>query len=86
ARSGGIAAPIAAHFAWNGSEQLIFGLDPNPGVGPFGSVLDLDLAGAARWGGSAEGLNASVGMTIALLVVLVPLLIAARPAPEVARA
>lgn len=85
ARTGGIVAPIAAHFAWNATEQLVFGLDPNPGVGPFGSIFDLDLSGAARWGGSGEGLNASIGMTMALLVVLVPLLIAARGTAEPAR-
>ncbi|PXA97062.1 CPBP family intramembrane metalloprotease [Nostoc sp. 3335mG] len=86
ARTGGIVAPIATHFAWNATEQLVFGLDPNPGVGPFGSIFDLDLSGAARWGGSGEGLNASIGMTMALLVVLVPLLIAARGTAESARA
>jgi uncharacterized protein len=85
ARTGGIVAPVAAHFAWNAAEQLVFGLDPNPGVGPFGSIFDLDLSGAARWGGSGEGLNASIGMTMALLVVLVPLLIAARGTAEPAR-
>lgn len=85
ARTGGIVAPIAAHFAWNAAEQLVFGLDPNPGVGPFGSIFDLDLSGAARWGGSGEGLNASIGMTMALLVLLAPLLIAARGTAEAAR-
>lgn len=73
AYKGGLTAAIGAHFAWNASEQLLFGLDPNPGVGSFGSLMDLDLAGAAAWGGSDEGLNASVGMTVALLALLVPL-------------
>ncbi|HEX8365209.1 MAG TPA: CPBP family intramembrane glutamic endopeptidase [Allosphingosinicella sp.] len=75
-RTGGIAAPAAAHFAWNAAEDIGLGLVPNPGVGAFGSAFDLDLAGAALWGGSPEGLNASLAMTFALLALLAPLLIA----------
>ncbi|HKH01024.1 MAG TPA: CPBP family intramembrane glutamic endopeptidase [Bradyrhizobium sp.] len=77
ARSGGIAAAVAAHFLWNWTEQLVVGLDPNPGSGSFGSILNLDLVGSSWWGGSAEGLNASVAMTMALAAVLSPLLILA---------
>ena len=73
ARGGGLAAATAAHFAWNATEQLGLGLDPNPGVGSFGSVFDLELAGAPIWGGSDQGLNGSVGMTIALFAIVVPL-------------
>lgn len=73
-RSGGIESAVAAHWAWNASEQLLFGLDPNPGVGGFGAIVDLDLLGSSLWGGSQEGLNASLAMTIALTVVIVPLL------------
>jgi membrane protease YdiL (CAAX protease family) len=80
AERGGLAGAIAAHFAWNGTEQLVLGLDPNPGLGSFGSLLDLELAGPAGWGGSAEGLNASLAMAMALMVVLVPLMILARAA------
>lgn len=79
AHYGGIAAAAGAHFAWNASEQLLLGLDPNPGLGSFGAWLDLELAGVARWGGSDEGLNASVGMTFALLALLAPLWILTRP-------
>ncbi len=75
ARSGGIAGAFAAHFAWNATEQLVLGLDPNPGVGSFGALADLDLVGSPRWGGSGEGLNASWAMAIALCVVLVPILL-----------
>jgi hypothetical protein len=75
ARYGGIAAAVAAHFAWNWAEQLLFGLYPNPGNGSFGSILNLDLAGSAWWGGSDEGLNASIAMTFALAILLAPLLI-----------
>ncbi|UYY57202.1 CPBP family intramembrane glutamic endopeptidase [Sphingomonas sp. S2-65] len=82
ARAGGIAGALAAHFAWNSTEQLVLGLDPNPGVGSFGALFDLDLAGAAAWGGSGEGLNASVAMTVALLVLVVPLAILAHGARD----
>ena len=74
-RSGGILAPIAAHFGWNASEQLIFGLDPNPGIGDFGTLIDWDLTGPSMWGGSAEGLNASVAMTFVMLALIVPLVL-----------
>ncbi len=81
AQGGGLAGAIGAHFAWNGTEQLVLGLDPNPGIGSFGSLFDFDLAGAPIWGGSAEGLNASLAMAMALIVLLVPLaMLARRPA------
>lgn len=79
-RSGGLAAPIAAHFAWNFAEDVGFGLAPNPGIGPFGAVRDLELGGAAFWGGGAEGLNASMGTTIVLVALILPFLARSRPA------
>ena len=78
AYGGGLAGPIAAHFAWNATEQLLLGLDPNPGLGSFGAFLDLELRGAPAWGGGEEGLNASIAMTFALFALIVPLLIMAR--------
>lgn len=72
-RSGGLALPIAAHFAWNWAEMLGLGLTPNPGLGSFGALVDLDVVGPAIWGGSSEGLNASIGMSFALLALLIPL-------------
>lgn len=69
----GIAAAIGVHWAWNGSEQLVYGLDPNTGIGGFGALMDKDLVGAPIWGGSPDGLNGSIGMTFALLAILVPL-------------
>lgn len=69
----GIAGAFAAHFAWNGAEQLVLGLDPNPGIGNFGALLDLELAGAQAWGGSEEGLNASIAMTVILAVIVIAL-------------
>jgi uncharacterized protein len=82
----GLAGPIAAHFAWNGTEQLLLGLDPNPGLGSFGAFLDLELRGPAAWGGSDEGLNASIAMTFALFALIVPLLIMARERKALAAA
>lgn len=73
-RTGGIAAPVAAHFMWNAIEDLGFGLIPNPGVGPFGAVHNVAIGGSAIWGGGPEGLNASIGTTIALLALILPLL------------
>ncbi len=79
-RTGGIVAPIAAHWAWNCVETLALGLSPNPGVGEFGSLIDLDLRGAAMWGGSAAGLNGSVAVSLVLVALTLPLLLW-RPAP-----
>jgi membrane protease YdiL (CAAX protease family) len=74
ARYNGIAAAFGAHFSWNWAEQLVFGLDPNPGAGNFGSIFNFDLVGSPWWGGSNEGLNASIAMTFALATLLVPIL------------
>lgn len=62
----GIAGAVAAHAGWNGAEQLVLGLDPNPGVGGFGAAMNFDLVG------SDEGLNASLAMTAVLLMLLLP--------------
>jgi len=59
-RAGGIALSIGAHFGWNGAEEFLLGITPNPGSGSFGSLLDFDFAGSSWWGGSAEALNASL--------------------------
>lgn len=72
--SGGIVAPIAAHFGWNALEDLGFGLIPNPGVGPFGAIHNVQIVGPTIWGGGTEGLNASIGTTIALVALILPLL------------
>lgn len=70
-RTGSLVAPIAAHFAWNWSEALVLGLDPNPGVGSFGVLFNLDLQGSALWGGSEEGLNSSLAVTFVLLALVI---------------
>lgn len=72
-RSGGLVAPFLAHYAWNAIEDVGLGLVPNPGTGPLGSLTDLDLAGVALWGAHAEGLNASIGTTLVLLALILPL-------------
>lgn len=73
ARGGGIAAAAAAHCAWNATEQLVWGLDPNPGIGSFGAIWNKELVGRAIWGGSPDGLNGSAGMTLAVVAILIPL-------------
>jgi membrane protease YdiL (CAAX protease family) len=73
-RSRGIIAPIAAHFGWNATEDLGLGLVPNPGLGPFGAVHDIEIAGPVMWGGGEEGLNASLGTTLTLVALILPLL------------
>lgn len=73
-RSGGLIAPFLAHYGWNVAEDIGLGLVPNPGVGEFGSLLDQDMIGAALWGGSDEGLNASIAMSVVLVALIVPLL------------
>lgn len=75
---GGIAGALGFHFAWNATEQLVVGVMPNPGVGSFGAMVDLELSGPAIWGGSEKSLNASAAMTVVLLAILVPLVILAR--------
>ncbi|MFS0738572.1 CPBP family intramembrane glutamic endopeptidase [Sphingomonas sp. 1P06PA] len=77
-RGGGIVGAVAAHYSWNMIEGLVLGLDPNPGVGSFGALWDIDLVGNPLWGGSDEGLNASIAMTIVLVALVVPLATRAR--------
>lgn len=79
-RSGGIAAPIAAHLGWTAVEDLLLGLNPNPGVGVFGALRDYDLLGAPLWGGSEAGLAASIGTSAVLVAFTLPLLARRRTA------
>lgn len=81
-RSGGLIAPLLAHFGWNATEDLVAGLVPNPGSSVFGALSDWDLVGHSLWGGSEEGLNTSIGMAVVLVALIVPL--AWRPAPPAA--
>lgn len=69
-RSGGLAAPIAAHFGYNWAEQSIFGLTPNPGVDAMGSIFNFDLSGPAVFSGGTDELNGSIGLTVALGVLV----------------
>jgi membrane protease YdiL (CAAX protease family) len=70
-RSGGIAAPIAAHFGWNWCEAILLGLDVNPGVGTYSAIFNFELEGSVWWGGSEEGLNSSFGVTFVLTALVV---------------
>lgn len=85
-RTGGLAAPVLAHFGWNWAESMWLGLSPNPGVDPYGSILNLDMTGSALWGGSEEGLNASLAVTFVLLALCAPLILWRKPASELAAA
>jgi len=77
-RSGGLLAPFAAHFAWNWAEQSLFGLTPNPGVDPLGSLSDLDLVGPTLLSGGRDELNGAIAATAALLL-MIGLVLAWRP-------
>lgn len=70
-RSGGLALPIGAHFGWNWAEEMLFGATPNPGVSSFGTVFDWDLTGSPLWGGSGEGLNASLSASFVLIALVI---------------
>jgi uncharacterized protein len=61
-RTGGLLAPIAAHFAWNWSESGLLGLNPDAS----GSVLALRLTGAPLWNGGADTMNGSLATTLVL--------------------
>ncbi|HEY4031368.1 MAG TPA: CPBP family intramembrane glutamic endopeptidase [Caulobacteraceae bacterium] len=67
-RSGGLAAPFAAHFGWNWAEQSLLGLTPNPGVDPLGSLWDFDLVGSPLLGAGPDEMNGALPATLALLV------------------
>lgn len=65
-RTGGLAAPIAAHWAWNWTEAAIVGATPNPGVDRLGALFDLDLVGPPLVAGGADEMNGSLCATVAL--------------------
>jgi membrane protease YdiL (CAAX protease family) len=69
-RTGGLWAPVAAHFAWNFTEAHLLGAFPNPGIDPLGSILDVDFAGAGIWTGGSEGLNGALGTSLVLLCLI----------------
>lgn len=76
-RSGGILAPLGAHFAYNVVEDCGLGLVPNgptEWAGPLGALHDMDLVGQPLWGSTGEGLNASLGLTAVLVAMVLPLL------------
>jgi membrane protease YdiL (CAAX protease family) len=77
-RSGGLWAAFFAHAGWNWTESCGFGLDPNPGLGPFGALTDLELVGNPLWSGGADAMNGSLALTIVLAAVVLAL-VALRP-------
>ncbi|MGR4863288.1 CPBP family intramembrane glutamic endopeptidase [Caulobacter sp. LARHSG274] len=70
-RTGGLWAPVAAHWAWNAAEMSGLGLTPNPGLDPLGSVWDLDLGGPPWLGGGPDELNGSITATAVLVAAIV---------------
>jgi membrane protease YdiL (CAAX protease family) len=69
-RTGGLAAPFAAHLAWNWLERGVFGMTPNPGVDPLGSLIDIDLVGPAVLAGGRDEFNGTIEVTSALCLAL----------------
>jgi uncharacterized protein len=64
--TGNIIAPAMAHFGWNWTEFLLLDLLPK-GENPFGNIFDYDLKeGTAMFGGTADGMNASIAVTAVL--------------------
>lgn len=67
-RTGGLTAPIAAHFGWNLVEGHILGLYPNPGVDGLESWFDFDLTGPDLWTGGAFAMNGALSVTLTLIL------------------
>jgi hypothetical protein len=74
-RTGGLLAPIAAHFAWNWSESGLLGLNPDAA----GSVLALRLTGAPLWNGGADTMNGSLASTLVLAALVAVFALARTP-------
>jgi len=74
-RSGGLWAPILAHFGWNWLEACGLGLEPNPGVGQTGALINLDLAGPRLWSGGPDDMNGSVAALLVLAALVLGLLV-----------
>lgn len=72
-RTGGLVAPVLAHAGYNWAEEMLFGASPNPGVSAFGALMDVELEGPAIWGGSVEGLNASLPLSLFLIIMVAAL-------------
>ena len=68
-RTGGLWAPVAAHWVWNWAELALAGATPNPGVDALGSLFDVDLAGPALFSGGADELNGAISVTIVLALI-----------------
>lgn len=77
-RSGGLAAPAAAHFAWNWTEAGGLGLDPPP----TGGLISLHLKGPSLWSGGVDTMNGSLATTLVLLALVFGLIVARRFVPK----
>lgn len=79
-RSGGLAAPVAAHFAWNWTETGGLALSSTPTNG----LVSLHLHGPAIWSGGVDTMNGSLSttMVLAALVALLTVIPATRFAPR----
>ncbi|ARS26768.1 CAAX amino protease [Sphingomonas sp. KC8] len=80
-RTSGLLAPTLAHFGYNWGEEMLIGTSPNPGIGDFGSFFDFDLAGPAILGGSVDGFNASLVLSMVLVLLILPLALMRRRVP-----
>ena len=69
-RTGGLAAPFAAHLAWNWLERAVFGMTPNPGVDRLGALIDIDLVGPALVSGGRDEFNGTLEVALALALAL----------------
>ncbi|SNS31940.1 hypothetical protein SAMN06295912_104114 [Sphingomonas laterariae] len=72
-RTSGLLAPTLAHFGYNWGEEMLVGISPNPGLGDFGAIFDFDLVGPAILGGSVDGFNASLVLSVVLILLILPL-------------
>ena len=73
-RSGGLAAPAAAHIAWNWTESGGLGL----AGAPTGGLVNLHLKGSALWNGGTDTMNGSLATTLVLAVLVFGLIVARR--------
>ncbi len=65
-RTGGLLAPVAAHFAWNFLEARVFGALPEQDR--LGALYQVHVSGPGLWTGGADGFNGALSSTIVLIV------------------
>jgi membrane protease YdiL (CAAX protease family) len=67
-RSGGLAAPTAAHLMWTWTGFI------GPAASPAGVVAQVRLHGPTLWSGADQGLGGSLAATVVLLVLIATIL------------